>query len=170
MDIIYEITELIRTALPIFAAIGTISSIIGFWRIFKKLNVPGIFSLIPFVRSFIFSKDSNFWVKLFYSLSDGFIMILTPIFYYIRAYGNLRPVEIYGITFYLDTAMLIVVIIWAILEVIRFITHAMVTNKIVIKNNQKKIWVLAWIFIPKITKIIWGFSNKFIKAENQGKI
>ena len=167
MNVILEITELIRTAIPIFAAIGTITSIIGFWRIFKKWNVPGILSLIPFVRSWIFSKDSNFWIKLFYSLSDGFIMILTPIFYYIRAYGELKPVKIYGITFYLDTPMLIVVIIWAILEIIKFISYALVTNKIVIKNNQKKIWVLAWILIPKITKIIWGFSNKFIKNENK---
>lgn len=169
MDIVLVITELIRTAIPIFAAIGTIGSIIGFWRIFKKWNIPGALSLVPFVRSWKFSKDSNFWIKLSYSLSDGFIMILTPIFYYIRAFGKLKPVVIHGITFYLDTPMLIVVIIWAILEVIKFVSYALVTNTIVIKNNQKKIWVLAWIIAPKLTKIIWGFSNKFIKEETKEK-
>ena len=65
MDIIYVVTELIRTLIPIFGAVGTITSIIGFWRIFKKWNIPGIYSLIPFVRSWIFSKDNENYLGFF---------------------------------------------------------------------------------------------------------
>ena len=87
-ETLFNIAQLIRTLLPIFAAIGTISSAVGFWRIFRKWHKPGILSLVPFARGWVFGKDSGRTARTLYAFSDGVIVVLTPIFYYIRAYGR----------------------------------------------------------------------------------
>ena len=115
-ETLYNIAQFIRNLLPIFAAIGTISSAIGFWKMFQKWNKPGILSLVPFVRGWIFGKDSKKSARIFYSLSDGIILVLTPIYYYIRAYGDLKEYTIGKFVIYLDTPMLIVTVIWAVAE------------------------------------------------------
>ena len=164
-DIMLTITQVLRTITPFLAAIGTISSTVGFWRIFQKWNKPGIYSMIPFVRGWIFSKDSSFITRALYSFADGFIVVLTPIFYWIRINGKVEEVIIKDFTFYIDRTMLTVVVIWAIAEVVKFISYAITAKNLCIKNNKKKRWIFSWIFLPKITKVIWGFSNKFIKKE-----
>ena len=164
-NVMLNITQFFRTITPILAAIGTISSTVGFWRIFQKWNKPGIYSIIPFIRGWIFSKDSSYITRMLYSFSDGFIVVLTPIFYWIRIYGNIEEVVIKDFTFYIDRAMIIVVVLWAIAEIVKFISYTIVAKNLCIKNNKKKRWIFSWIFLPKFTKIIWGFSNKFIKKE-----
>ena len=162
-DTMYTIAQIIRTAMPIMAAIGTISSIVGFWRMFTKWGRPGYLSLLPFVRGWIFGKDSEKKPRLVYSISDGSIMVMTPIFYWIRAHGAVTPVTFHGFTFYVDKPMIIITVIWAIAEIARFSSSVFISANLVKKNNQKKGWILSWILFPKYTKIIWGFSNKYVK-------
>lgn len=76
-ETLFHIVQFIRTLLPIFAAIGTISSSIGFWRMFQKWNKPGVLSLVPFVRGWVFGKDSPKKARLLYAVSDGIIVVLT---------------------------------------------------------------------------------------------
>lgn len=161
-EVMYNIAQFIRTLMPIMAAIGTISSIVGLWRIFVKWGKPGILSILPFARGWIFGKDSDRRPRLIYSFSDGMIMILTPIFYWIRACGELTPISVYGFTFYVDKSMVIITVIWAIAEILRFSSSVYISANLVKKSRQKKGWVLSWIFLPKLSKIIWGFSNRFV--------
>ena len=168
-ETMYRIAEIIRSLLPVFAAIGTISSAAGFWRIFSKWKVPGYYSLIPFVRGWIFGKDSANRARFLYAFSDGLIVVLTPIFYYIRANGRLQEYKIGTFTFYMDRAMLVVTIIWAICEAVRFFSSVHISANLVKKNHQKKVWALSWVFLPKISKIIWGFSDRFIKETDINK-
>ena len=164
-ETLFNIAQLIRTLLPIFAAIGTISSAVGFWRIFRKWHKPGILSLVPFARGWVFGKDSGRTARTLYAISDGVIVVLTPIFYYIRAYGELREYVIGRFVFYVDRAMLIVTAIWAMAEIVRFLSSVHISANLCKKNNRGKAWIFSWILLPKLSKIIWGFSDKFI-AEN----
>ena len=168
-ETMYQIVQVIRTLLPIFAAIGTISSAVGFWRIFKKWGKPGYLSLIPFVRGWIFGKDSPNIPRFLYSFSDGMIVVLTPIFYYIRAFGEVQEYTVGSFVFYVDHAMIIVMAIWAVMEIVRFVSSVHISANLVEKNNQKKGWVISWVLLPKITKIIWGFSNRFIKENGENE-
>ena len=162
-ELFYNITQLIRTLLPVFAAIGTITSAVGFWRIFNKWRINGIYSLIPFVRGWIFGKDSKIIPRIFYAVSDGIIVVLTPIFYYLRVYGNIEEYTIGKFVIYVDRAMLIVIIIWVLVELIRFFSSIHIAANLCKKNNRGKGWIFSWVLIPQFTKIVWGFSNKFIK-------
>ena len=166
-ETMYQIVQVIRTLLPVFAAIGTVSSAVGFWRIFRKWNKPGIYSVIPFVRGWIFGKDSGNVPRALYACSDGIIVVLTPIFYYIRAYGQVKEYTVGRFVFYVDTAMLIVTCIWAVAEVVRFLSSVHISANLVKKNRKGKVWVVSWVLLPKITKIIWGFSGRFI-TESEG--
>ena len=166
-EILFNIVQFIRTLLPIFAAIGTISSAVGFWRIFRKWNKPGILSLIPFARGWIFGKDSNKTARMLYALSDGTIVVLTPIFYYIRAFGNVREYTVGRFVFYVDTAMLIVTAIWAVAEAVRFLSSVHISANLCKKNNRGKLWTLSWVLLPKLSKIVWGFSNRFITEHKE---
>ena len=65
-------------------------------------------SLLSFIRGWIFEKDSANTPRLIYAAADGMIVTLTPIFYYIWAYGDLQEYVVGGYTFYVDKAMLIV--------------------------------------------------------------
>ena len=167
----YEIAQVIRTLLPVFAAIGTVSSAVGFWRIFSKWNVPGILSLVPFARGWVFGKDSPHTARGLYAFSDGMIVVLTPIFYYIRAYGKLSEYRIGGFVFYVDRAMLIVTAIWAVCEVVRFLSSVHIAANLCKKNNRGKGWVVSWVLLPKISKILWGFSDRFMTdtGKDRGK-
>ena len=167
-ETMYEIVQVIRTLLPIFAAIGTISSIIGFWKIFQKWNKPGILSVVPFIRGWIFGKDSPQNPRLIYALSDGMIEVLTPIFYYIRAYGNVEKVIVRGFVFYVDKKMLIITAIWAVCEVARFLSSVHISANLCKKNKRGKAWIASWVLMPKISKIIWGFSGKYINENKAG--
>ena len=162
-----HIVQVIRTLLPMFAAIGTISSAVGFWRIFRKWNKPGILSLIPFARGWIFGKDSPRRSRTLYAGSDGMIVVLTPIFYYIRANGTLREFAVGRFVFYVDTAMLIVTAIWAVAEVIRFLSSVHISANLCRKNHRGRGWVASWILLPKLTKILWGFSGRFITKSQE---
>ena len=102
-ETMYNIVQFVRTLMPIFAAIGTVTSVIGFWKMFRKWGKPGVLSLLPFVRGWIFGKDSANTPRLIYAAADGIIVTLTPIFYYIRAYGDLQEYAVGGFTFYVDT-------------------------------------------------------------------
>ena len=167
-ETIYKIVQLIRTLLPTFAAIGTVSSAVGFWRIFRKWNEPGIYSLIPFARGWIFGRDSGKTARMIYAGSDGLIVVLTPIFYYIRANGELREYTVGRFVFYLDTAMLIVTAIWAVAEAVRFLSSVHISANLCRENHRGKAWVISWVFLPKFSKIIWGFSNRFITEHKEG--
>ena len=166
-ETLYTIVQVIRTLLPIFAAIGTITSIIGFWKMFQKWNKPGYLSLLPFARGWIFGKDSPQTSRFIYALSDGLIVVLTPIFYYIRAYGEVQEVTVMGHLFYVDKAMLIVTAIWAVCEVARFLSSVHISANLCKKNKRGKGWVASWVLMPKLSKIIWGFSGKYL-TENKG--
>ena len=166
-EFMYHIAQVIRTLMPIFAAIGTVSSIIGLWRIFVKWNRPGILSVVPFARGWIFGKDSETKPRLIYSISDGVIMVLTPIFYWIRATGVLTEMKIGNFTFYVDKSMVVITIFWAVAEILRFLSSVHISAKLVRKNHQKKGWILSWILLPKLSKIIWGFSNGFVKEDEE---
>ena len=161
-ETLFHIVQFIRTLLPIFAAIGTISSAVGFWRIFQKWHKPGILSLIPFVRGWIFGKDSGKTARTLYAVSDGMIVVLTPIFYYIRAYGEVQEYVIGRFVFYVDRAMLIVTAIWAVAEVIRFFSSVHISANLCKKNHRGKAWTFSWVLLPKLSKIVWGFSGRFI--------
>ena len=161
-QIMYDIVQVIRTLMPIFAAIGTVSSAVGLWRMFKKWNTPGLFSLIPFVRGWVFGRDSGRVPRLLYAVSDGIIVVLTPIFYYIRAYGDVTEYVFHGFTFYVDTPMLIVTAIWAVCEVVRFMSSVHISANLCKKNNRGKGWIISWVLMPQISKILWGFSNRIM--------
>ncbi len=164
-DLLYELAQLLRSLMPLMAAIGTASSIVGLWKMFTKWGYSGALSLLPFIRGWIFAKDSSTAARATYSISDGTILVLTPIFYGIRMFGHLTPVAVGRFTFYLDTPMLIVTAIWAVAEVARFASKVPVTVSLVEKSGQKKRWVLSWMVFPKISQIIWGFSDKFVKGQ-----
>ena len=164
---IYNLVQLIRNLLPVFAAIGTISSAIGFWRIFQKWRAPGILSLVPFARGWVFGRDSGRTARFLYAFSDGLIFVLTPIFFYIRANGALREYTVWRFTFYVDTPMLIVTAIWAAAEVARFLSSVHITANLCKKNHRGKIWVASWILLPKLTKVLWGFSGRFIQEPRE---
>ena len=159
----YAIAQFIRTLMPIMAGIGTVSSVIGLWRMFNKWHQPGILSLLPFARGWVFGRDSEWKPRLIYSISDGVILVLTPIFYWIRAHGELTEANIGSFTFYVDRSMIIITVIWAIAEIVRFCSSVHISANLVKKNGQKKRWVLSWIFLPKLSKIVWGFSNRYVK-------
>lgn len=161
----YAIAQFIRTLMPIMAAIGTVSSAIGLWRMFNKWHKPGILSLIPFARGWIFGRDSDIKPRLIYSISDGVILVLTPIFYWIRATGTLTEAHIWKFTFYVDRSMIIITVFWAIAEIMRFYSSVHISANLVKKNKQKKRWVLSWIFLPKFSKVVWGFSNRYVKEK-----
>ena len=169
-ETLYNIANIIRSLMPVFAAIGTVSSAVGFWRIFQKWHKPGILSIIPFARGWIFGKDSGRTARMLYAGSDGMILTLTPIFYYIRANGQLQEYNFHGFTFYMDKPMLIVTSIWAVAEVVRFLSSVHISANLCKKNNKGKVWVFSWVFLPKFSKIVWGFSNRFItgNGEEQG--
>ena len=38
------------------------------------------------------------------------------------------------------------------------------------KSGQKKRWILSWIFLPKLSKIVWGFSNRYVKENAKWSI
>lgn len=154
-ETLFHIVQFIRTLLPIFAAIGTISSAIGFWRMFQKWNKPGVLSLVPFVRGWVFGKDSPKKARLLYAVSDGIIVVLTPIFYYIRAYGDVQEYVIRGFTFYVDNAMLVVTAIWAVAEVIRFLSSVHLSANLCKKAGRGKGW------------IVWGFSGRYITEREE---
>ena len=164
-DLLYELAELLRSLMPLMAAIGTVSSIIGLWKMFTKWGYSGALSLLPFTRGWVFAKDSGFAARATYSISDGTIMVLTPIFYAIRMFGQLTPVDVAGFTFYVDTPMLVVTAIWAVAEVARFTSKVPVTVSLVDKSGQKRRWVLSWMVFPKISQVLWGFSGKFVKQQ-----
>lgn len=166
-EILFNIVQFIRTLLPIFAAIGTISSAVGFWRIFKKWKKPGILSLVPFARGWIFGKDSGKIPRTLYALSDGMIVVLTPVFYYIRAFGEVKEYSIGRFVFYVDTAMLIVTAIWAVAEIVRFLSSVHISANLCKKNNRGKGWIFSWVLLPKFSKIVWGFSNRFITERKE---
>ena len=162
---VYAIAQLIRTLMPIMAGIGTISSVIGLWRIFSKWHQPGILSLLPFARGWVFGRDSERKPRLIYSISDGVILVLTPIFYWIRANSELTEAHIGSFTFFVDRSMIIITVFWAIAEMMRFCSSVHISANLVKKNGQKKRWVLSWIFLPKLSKIVWGFSNRYVKED-----
>ena len=162
-ETMYKIAQVIRTLLPIFAAIGTVTSAVGFWKIFRKWGRPGWYSLLPFVRGWVFGKDSPKTARLLYAVSDGIIVVLTPIFYYIRATGELQAVSAHGFTFYIDRAMLFITVIWAIAEAVRFLSSIHISSNLVKKNDRGKGWAAFWVLFPKYAKIIWGFSGRFLK-------
>ena len=164
-ETLYQIVQTIRTLLPVFAAIGTISSAVGFWKIFNKWGKPGVLSLLPFARGWIFGKDSETIPRSLYAISDGLIVVLTPIFYYIRANGKVEEVMIAGHLFYIDKAMLVVTVVWAICEGIRFLSSVHISANLCKKNERGKGWTISWVLMPKISKIIWGFSDQYIKNE-----
>lgn len=159
----YTITQFIRTLMPIMAGIGTVSSVIGLWRMFVKWDQPGFLSLLPFARGWVFGRDSERKPRLIYSISDGVILVLTPIFYWIRATGTLTEAHIGSFKFYVDRSMIIITVFWAIAEIMRFFSSVHISANLVKKNGQKKRWVLSWIFLPKLSKIVWGFSNRYVK-------
>ena len=163
----YAIAQFIRTLMPIMAGIGTVSSVIGLWRIFSKWHQPGILSLLPFARGWVFGRDSERKPRLIYSISDGVILVLTPIFYWIRAHGELTEAHIGSFTFYVDRSMIIITVFWAIAEIMRFCSSVHISANLVKKNGQKKKWVLSWIFLPKLSKIVWGFSNKYVRVDTK---
>ena len=166
-DVMHGLAQLLRTLLPVMAAIGTISSVAGLWRMFVKWGRPGALSLVPFARGWIFGKDSNALPRAVYSISDGAIMALTPIFYYIRAFGDLAAVTVGGFTFYVDGPMLAVAAIWAVAELLRFGTSVCVSSNLVNKHRQKKRWVLSWVLLPQLTQIVWGFSSRFVARSGE---
>lgn len=159
----YTITQFIRTLMPIMAGIGTVSSVIGLWRMFVKWDQPGFLSLLPFARGWVFGRDSERKPRLIYSISDGLILVLTPIFYWIRATGTLTEAHIGSFIFYVDRSMIIITVFWAIADIMRFFSSVHISANLVKKNGQKKRWVLSWIFFPKLSKIVWGFSNRYVK-------
>ena len=161
----YVIAQFIRTLMPIMAGIGTVSSVIGLWRMFVKWHQPGVLSLLPFARGWIFGRDSDTKPRLVYSLSDGVILVLTPIFYWIRANGELTEAHFGSFTFYVDRSMIIITVIWAIAEIMRFCSSVHISANLVKKSGQKKRWILSWIFLPKLSKIVWGFSNRYVKED-----
>ena len=79
--------------------------------------------------------------------------------------GELREYVIGRFVFYVDRAMLIVTAIWAVAEIVRFLSSVHISANLCKKNNRGKAWIFSWILLPKLSKIIWGFSDKFI-AEN----
>ena len=165
-DLFFRFAEIIRSLLPVFAAIGTVSSIVGFWKIFNKWGKPGYLSLLPFARGWIFGKDSPETARTIYAFSDGFIVVLTPIFYYLRANSASEPLfEFHGYTIYGDKPMMIITVIWAIAEIVKFLSSVHISANLCKKNNKGKRWIATWIVFPKIAKIIWGFSDKFLQKE-----
>ena len=68
-------------------ALFTLTSIIGLRKMFNKWHKSGLLSLVSFTRGWIFSKDSKLAIRLIYSISDGIILILTPIYYWLP-FGN----------------------------------------------------------------------------------
>ena len=104
---------------------------------------------------------------MLYALSDGTIVVLTPIFYYIRAFGNVREYTVGRFVFYVDTAMLIVTAIWAVAEAVRFLSSVHISANLCKKNNRGKLWTLSWVLLPKLSKIVWGFSNRFITEHKE---
>ena len=168
---LFQIVQIVRTLLPLFATIGTISSIVGFWRIFQKWNKPGMLSLIPFARGWIFGKDSGKTARTLYALSDGMIAVLTPIFYYIRIHGDLQEYPVGRFVFYVDRAMLIVTAIWAVAEVIRFLSSVHISANLCRKNHMGKAWIFSWVLFPMFAKIAWGFSDRFLaKPQEERKL
>ena len=163
----YAISQFIRTLMPIMAGIGTISSVVGLWKMFIRWHKPGVLSLLPFARGWIFGRDSATKPRIVYSVSDGVILVLTPIFYWIRANGVLTEAHIGNFTFYVDRSMIIITVIWAIAEILRFFSSLHIYANLVKKNGQKKRWILSWIFLPKFSKIVWGFSNKYVKENSK---
>ena len=166
-ETLFNIVQFIRTLLPIFAAIGTISSAVGFWRMFRKWDKPGYLSLIPFIRGWIFGKDSGNIARFLYAFSDGMIVVLTPIFYYIRIYGEVQEYVVGEFVFYVDRAMLIITAIWAVMEAIRFFSSIHISANLVKKNNRGKGWIVSWVLLPDFSKIVWGFSNRFLKETKE---
>ncbi len=161
----YLIAQMIRTLLPIMAGIGTVSSVIGSWSMFVKWHKPGYLSLLPFARGWVFAKDSALTPRLMYSISDGIILVLTPIFYWIRANVQLTEMTVGNFTFYVDRPMIIITVIWAIMEVMRFGSSIFISANLVKKSGQKKRWVLSWVLFPKFSKIVWGLTNRYVKEE-----
>ena len=151
--------------MPILAGIGTVSSIIGLARIFNKWHQPWFLSMLPFARGWIFAKDSKTEIRLIYSIFDGLILIMTPIFYWIRATVQLTEVQIGSFIIYVDRPMIILTIFWAIAEIMRFYSSVHISANLVKKNGQKKKWILSWIFLPQISKIVWGFSDRYVKED-----
>jgi multisubunit Na+/H+ antiporter MnhG subunit len=151
-ETLLAIVQVIRTLLLIFAAIGTIFSIIGFLRMFQKWNKPGILSVISFTRGWF--KYSGLKARIFYALSDGIIVVLTPIFYYIKAYGAVEELVVRGYLFYLDKAMLAKTAFWVVAEVIRLLSSVHISANLCRKNNQGKAWIASWILLPKLSKIV----------------
>ena len=164
-DTMYYIAQILRTAMPICAGIGTITSAAGLWQMFHKWGKPGWLSLVPFVRGWIFSKDSSTFMRAVYAISDGIILALTPLFYYIRANGVVQEYQVRGFTFYMDRSMLIITIIWAIAEFVRFLSSVDVSSNLCKKNDQGILWVICWVAFPWLPKILWGLSNRYMKVE-----
>lgn len=77
------------------------------------------------------------------------------IFYYIRAYGDVQEYVIRGFTFYVDNAMLVVTAIWAVAEVIRFLSSVHLSANLCKKAGRGKGW------------IVWGFSGRYITEREE---
>ena len=150
-ETMYQIAQVIRTLLPVFAAIGTVSSAVGFWRMFRKWGEPGVLSLVPFARGWIFGRDSGRVARLLYAASDGMIVVLTPIFYYIRAFGDLQEFVVGRFTFYVDAPMLVVTAIWAVAEAVRFLSSVHISANLCKKNGRGIAWIVSWILLMRTT-------------------
>ena len=61
--------------------------------------------------------------------------------------------------------MMIITVIWAIAEIVKFLSSVHISANLCKKNNKGKGWVAVWIIFSKIAKIIWGFSDKFLQKE-----
>ena len=160
-----KLIDLVRILLPYFTALCTIFATVGFWRMFRKWNQPGYLSLLPFARGWIFARDSRKTPRLVYTISDGIVLLMTPAFYYFSATGRTAAHRFLGYTIYMDSSLLVLTVIWCILQACVFVSSIFVSRRLCEVNETNKFWMICWILVPNLTKIIWGFSEKYLKRK-----
>lgn len=129
-----------------YSVFTSICYIFGFWKLFPKSGLDRRWALVPCAREYMFARCADREVEgRGYSVMR-FIEILCSVFVLLA--GNLRRPRIF-------TVFMIVA------QVTIFILRIKICSGMITTYGVRRRWMIAWLFLPGLTALYWGFSNKF---------
>ncbi|MBO4900971.1 MAG: ATP-binding cassette domain-containing protein [Lachnospiraceae bacterium] len=121
---------------------------IGYWGIFKKCGVKPYYSWIPLVREYHIGLCAN---KEKEARTYTIIAVFSEVMGLIN---NLSQSD--------SPIFLILAVVTLSLQIALVVYMIRIYLGLIEIFNQKKRWLLGFIFIESITTLIWGFSSKFV--------
>jgi len=121
---------------------------IGYWGIFKKCGVKPYYSWIPLAREYHIGVCAN---------REKEARTFTIIAALSEVLGLINNLSNKDTTFFL-----ILAVVTLSLQIALVVYMIRIYLGLIEIFNQKKRWLLGFIFIESITTLIWGFSSKFV--------